>query len=67
VSTEVVYWEEDETRTRNVVRYCTRCRTVPGQFDIVSPAGTAHNGDEHNEGETQCGIDARDDDWWWRT
>jgi hypothetical protein len=66
VSTEVVYWEDDETKERNVKRYCAACQTAHGRFDIVSPAGTAHFGDEHQEGETQCGIDARGDEWWWR-
>lgn len=68
-----VFWEEEPERTRQVVKVCTRCKVWGApplsldNFQIVSPAGTAHYAAEHNEGCTACGCDATGDTWWWRT
>ncbi len=66
MSPTVVWWEEDDSKTRKVVRYCLQCQT-DSDFDIVSPRGTAHYAHEYDEGRTRCGIDATGLKWWWRT
>ena len=68
-----VWWEEEPTRRRRVVRFCKRCRVWPikqatsENFHIVSPRGTAHLAHEFSEGNTACGKDATGKDWWWQT
>lgn len=48
-------------------RFCVNCYPNSGAHlvGLVSPYGTAHLG--KNDGFTQCGIDARGDQWWWRS
>lgn len=60
-----VWWEEDERKKRDVLRYCLRCG-ADARFDIVSPQGTGHRASEFDEGATVCGIDATGREWWWR-
>jgi hypothetical protein len=70
---DVVWWEDDPSKTRDVLTFCRRCARTwtvfehGGEVQIVSPGGTGHSGAEHNEGYTACGIDATGDEWWWRT
>ena len=43
--------------------YCRRCRGARHAFQVVSPSGLAHIGEDF--GTTACGIDATGDRWWW--
>lgn len=63
----IVHWEDDPTKTRLILGYCKPCKATEEDFDIVSPAGTAHRASEWNEDHTQCSRDATGLDWWWRT
>jgi hypothetical protein len=53
----------------DVKRLCKRCRPRISSADqmagtlIVSPSGTAHWGT--SGGDTDCGIVATGDKWWW--
>jgi len=50
-----------------VRKMCRRCGVQQDLVErvtvIVSPAGTAHFGTDG--GNTDCGIDATGDKWWW--
>jgi hypothetical protein len=67
-----VYWEDDPSRVREVIRMCKRCCAVDPSFVfesvndvmIVSPSGLGHHSSGY--GVTDCGIDATGPDWWWR-
>lgn len=75
--TNVVYWEDDPSRTRVVKRICSRCqrfeerefgqRVTVENVAIVSPSGIGHvQGEGWNDDHTACGKDATGLDWWWR-
>ena len=66
VTPVVVHWEEGD-KWRAILGYCKTCKASEENFNIVSPTGTAHRGNEWNEDHTQCGRDATGLDWWWRT
>ena len=52
-----------------VRRGCRRCgvtlRDIASGYVVVSSSGIAHHGSEDFGGQTQCGIDATGDGWWW--
>ncbi len=59
-----------ETRPMPTVRkFCARCGVDEQEFAegdaeiIVSPRGTAHYG--QNNGDTDCGLTATGENWWW--
>lgn len=65
---ETVFWEDDRTRTRDVVGRCQTCARMHPTLSLtparlVSPTGLAHHGTEW--GTTSCGHDASGPDWWW--
>lgn len=65
---EIVYWEDDPSRTRVVVGGCRTCArmhpTLPLRpARLVSRNGISHHGSDY--GTTSCGKDATGPDWWW--
>lgn len=49
------------------VRGCKRCHVsdfhIRSRMVVISPTAVAHFGADY--GETECGIDATGDRWWW--
>jgi hypothetical protein len=58
---------QEEVPMPPVTSGCFRCAVEPADIDIgsviVSPTGKAHYG--KTDGDTECGIDATGDKWWW--
>lgn len=50
-----------------VVRLCSHCGVDESDLRfgwiVVSPRGTAHHGNDN--GDTDCGLNATGDKWWW--
>ena len=63
---DVVWWEDDPTKTRPVIRGCLLCYPLQDLDEVmlVSPTGIAH---QANDDRTWCGKDATGPEWWWRT
>jgi hypothetical protein len=58
-----------ETIARPTIKSgCYRCKVTPEEvasgYVLVSPTGKAHHSREYY-GETECGIDATGENWWW--
>lgn len=59
--------EPDEIPRPDINSGCFRCGVTNASIDnnrvVVSPTGKAHYGRDY--GDTECGIDATGDGWWW--
>lgn len=68
MSGRVVFFE-DTGEQRTIKKLCSRCGVTEAEVErtlsmlCISPSGTAHYATD--DGDTQCGIDATTDRWWW--
>lgn len=54
---------EETGEQRVVTRSCLICHIEAEDEFVVSPGGLAHAANEF--GDTDCGLDATRDGWWW--
>ena len=63
---QVVHWAEEPERKRMVLGLCGNCGRTSKEYELLSPAGTAHVQREYpDETYTLCGLDATGENWWW--